>query len=53
VKEAASKDPSAQMGAVARGGSQAEEATSRKLDVAEVEVVSVSFGEPSDMAEVT
>jgi hypothetical protein len=40
------------VGATAGGGSQAEEATSREPDVVEVEIVSVLFDEPSDVAEV-
>ncbi|CAD6265970.1 unnamed protein product [Miscanthus lutarioriparius] len=45
--------PSTRVGAAAGGGSQAEEAASREAETAEVEVVSVSSGEPSDVAEVT
>jgi hypothetical protein len=40
------------MGTVARGGSQAKETALREPDVTEVEVVSVSSDEPSDLVEV-
>jgi hypothetical protein len=52
VKEVMPKDPSTQVGAATRGGSQAEEAASHGPNVTEVEVVSVLPGEPSDLAEV-
>jgi hypothetical protein len=40
------------MGTVAGGGSQAKETALREPDVTEVEVLSVSSGEPSDLVEV-
>jgi hypothetical protein len=52
VKEVMPKDPSTQVGAATTGGSQAMEAASHEPKVTEVEVVSVSPGEPSDLAEV-
>jgi hypothetical protein len=52
VKEATPEDPSAQVRSAVGGGSQAEEAASREPDVTEIEVVSVSSGEPSDLAKV-
>ncbi|XP_066353306.1 uncharacterized protein [Miscanthus floridulus] len=52
AEEAALEAPSTRVGAAAGGGSQAEEAASREAETAEVEVVSVSSGEPSDVAEV-
>jgi hypothetical protein len=51
AKEATPKDPSARVGSATGGGSQAEEVASRKPVVLEVEVVSVSSDEPSDLAE--
>jgi hypothetical protein len=52
VKEAAPEGPSAQVGFAAGGGSHIEETTMGRPNVIEVEVVSVSFGEPYDLAEV-
>jgi hypothetical protein len=52
AKEATPEDPSTQVGFAAGGGSQAKEVASREPDVVEVEVVSVSSGEPSNLVEV-
>jgi hypothetical protein len=52
AKEVVAEDPSTQVRSAIGGRSKAEEALSRKPNVTKVEVVSVSSGEPSDLAEV-
>jgi hypothetical protein len=52
TKEVAPKGPSTQVGSTTGGGSQTKEMTIGGPDVIEVEVVSVSSGEPSDLAKV-
>jgi hypothetical protein len=52
-KEATPESPTEQVGSAVRGGSQVEEMMTCGPDVVEVEMVSISFGEPSNLAEVT
>jgi hypothetical protein len=52
TKEAVHEGPLAQVGSKARGGSRADDTATSGPGAVEGEVVSISFGEPSDMAEV-
>jgi hypothetical protein len=52
TKETTLERSSVQVGSAAGGGSWVEETTTGRLDVIEVEVVSISSGEPSDLVEV-
>jgi hypothetical protein len=52
AKETALESPSVQVGSAVGGGSEVEEMATGGPEVIEVEVVSISSGEPSDLAEV-
>jgi hypothetical protein len=52
AKEASPEGPSAQVGSIVGSGSWTTEMTTGRPNIVKVEVVSVSSGEPSDLAEV-